>query len=109
MASIDVSFNPLSNNITITTVSSNNTTIGPVDVFKITDIRSIFDATRSVGTANNMKLEQQTLNYLMCSNNLMREQLKKIQSETYLHPKKTLKTNTEILLIFLKKNWEIIS
>ena len=24
---------------------------------------------------------QQTLNYLMCSNNLMREQLKKIQSE----------------------------
>ena len=54
MASINVGFNPRTNNITI----------DGRDIFKITDIRSIFDATTLIGTADDMKLQQQILNYL---------------------------------------------
>lgn len=59
MASIDVSFNPTTNNITI----------NRGDVFDITDIRSIFNNptifnNTTITTPDDMKLEQQILNYL---------------------------------------------
>lgn len=46
---------------------------------------------------------QQTLNYLMCSNNLMREQLKKIQSEK--KQEKKLEKKKINLLHWLNKNY----
>jgi hypothetical protein len=43
---------------------TNNITINSQDVFDITAIRSIFDATTPIGNPDNMKLQQQILNYL---------------------------------------------